>query len=558
MKKLLVILVTSLILFSCTEDFITKQPLGVESNISFYQNIDNCELAVNAIYDPLGWEQDGNSYYQIGMLMLGDMRSDDTEKGGGNDVLQYPDDQPAFHDICTFTATPLNGYAKSLWSFIYIGISRANAMLDGSKGFSEDDSEYSKYVRLCAEARFLRAMYYFDLVRIWGPVPLLKNAISPADAVNIGNRADGDDAQGTKQMLAIYEFIISELEAIQNDLPWIYGSEDLGRVTAAAAKSLLAKAYLYKADIFGNLDNEYEKSYLAAKEVIENGTYGLEEKYQDAFDVNMEYEYSKEYIFAVQFVSGGTTQRGGEGSLRPVYLLPRFFVDKDGVHKKSDPEYGYGFNMPRQDLVDAFNPNDPRLDMIVSVGDSLYCTPFNTANPAWWRIGKVDINTGHYCLKGTVNYSILKQYGQTVGKNIPVIRFAEVLLIAAEAGFKDGDYKAQALSYVNELRLRARNSNRIMNDYNDYTYIPGTVPADLKAITLNDIKNERRLELYGEGHRFFDIIRWGDADQIMSSITSDIAGYPVLWNSEQLGRLPIPQSEISLHSGGNLKQNPGY
>src|SRR5690606_15183853 len=115
------------------------------------------------------------------------------------------------------------------------------------------------------------------------------------------------------------------------------------------------------------------------------------------------------------------------------------------------------------------------------------------------------------CMKGSVNYEIFKAFdSQVIGKNIPVIRYAEVLLIAAEAGFKDGDYKSQALSYVNELRLRARNSNRIVNDYNDYTYIPGTVPADLPAITLNDIKKERRLELYCEGHRYFDLVRWGD------------------------------------------------
>ena len=97
MKKLLVILSTSFVLFSCTEDFIDKQPLGVETNVIFYDKVENSELAVNAIYDPLGWE----SMYQVGMMALGDMTSDDTEKGGGDNVLQYKSDQGALFEIVT-------------------------------------------------------------------------------------------------------------------------------------------------------------------------------------------------------------------------------------------------------------------------------------------------------------------------------------------------------------------------------------------------------------------------------------------------------------------------
>ena len=552
MKKILGILVTSFVLFSCTEDFINKQPLGVETNVIFYDKVENCELAVNAIYDPLGWE----SMYQVGMMALGDMTSDDAEKGGGDNVLQYKSDQGAIFDIVTFTVNPINGYLADIWDASYIGIARANAMLDATNKIDATNDDYQTFKRLRGEARFLRALYYFDLVRIYGPVPLLKQAIAPADAIDVGNRADGDDAQGTKQVKAIYDFIIEELEAIQNDVPWTYNADNYGRVTAAAAKALLAKAYLYKADIFSNSDNEYEKAYLAAKEVLDNESYGLEAKYQDIFDLNLENESSKEFIFTIQFTSGSSTLRGGEGSIRPIYVTPRFFINAQGKPEKKDG-YGYGFNIPRQDLIDAFDANDPRLDMVLAEGDSLYCNAFGS--PQWTKIAKVDWNTGYYCMKGSVNYEQFAGFNtQVIGKNIPVIRYADVMLIAAEAGFKDGGYKAEALKYVNDIRKRARESKRVLNAYNDYTYSVGTVPADLSAITLDDIKKERRLELYCEGHRFFDLVRWGDADAILGAITKDVAGYPVLWNPATLGRMPIPQAQINLHTGGKLVQNPGY
>lgn len=564
MKKILLISLSALVLISCTEDFITKEPLAMITNVTFYDNPQNCELAVNAIYDPLGWQ----NMYQVAAFAYGDVASDDTEKGGGNSVADYPTDQADMNPIATHTATPLNTYLRDWWEYAYIGIARANEMIYRT-GDLVTGEHAAHYRRMRGEARFLRAFYYFDLVRLFGPVPLVTQPISPLNAENIGNRADGDDAAGNKQVEAIYNFIISELNAIQNDIPWVYNTENRGRVTAGAAKALLAKVYLFKADLLGEKDGEYKKAYDLAVEVINNGTHELEPMFHDLFDMALDNEYNKEVIFAIQFTSGTETLRGEEGNIRPVYTSPRIFVNPANGQNAVRDGYGYGFNMPRQDLVDAFDPLDPRLDLIIAAGDSLLCTAFSPTTIAWYAIGKVNWNTGFYSLKGTVNYDVFAAFdSQVIGKNIPVIRLGEVYLLAAEAAFKNND-PANALKYVNDIRERARNSaaasipnvrgafykNRIAAGL---VGSPSQPPVALTAITLDDIKLERRLELFTEGHRFFDLVRWGDADAVLGAITQDVAGYPIQWSPAKLGRWPIPHTQITLHTGGNLIQNPGY
>ncbi|MFO7869541.1 MAG: RagB/SusD family nutrient uptake outer membrane protein [Bacteroidales bacterium] len=564
MRKILLISVISFVLFSCTEDFVTKDPIGTLSNTTLYENPNNCELAVNAIYDPLGWEK----MYQVGMFAIGDVASDDTEKGGGNNVSDYPNDQSDMYPISTHSVTPLNSYISTMWESSYIGIARANEMIFRTKDLVSGDNE-DLYKRMRGEARFLRAFYYFDMVRIWGPVPLIKEPLPPLEAENVGNRVSDDDTDGDMQMEEIYSFIIEELEAIKEDLPVSYDDDNAGRVTAGAVKALLAKAYLYKADIFGNNDNEYEKSFLLAQEVIDDDVYELEENYQEVFSLNLENEYSDEFVFSIQFKKSSKTLRNGEGSIKPLYTSARLFYTSSNNVSVEDT-YGYGFNMPRQDLVDEFDSKDPRLDMIIAENDSLFCDA-TTSDPSWARIAKTNFSTGYYNLKGTANWDKLDR-SQSVGKNIPVIRLAEVYLIAAEAGFKDGNYTNEALTYVNKIRERARQSS----DYNIETVrsqfqknrenvtIDGDhPPVDLSSITLDDIRLERRLELYGEGHRYFDLIRWSFDDDkygefILTNMTADVVGNPITFNPATEGRMPIPQTQINLHTGGNLKQNPGY
>ena len=180
----------------------------------------------------------------------------------------------------------------------------------------------------------------------------------------------------------------------------------------------------------------------------------------------------------------------------------------------------------------------------------------------WYDIGSVDWNTGYYCMKRTMASPLImsSKNTQCMEKNDILLRWADVLLIAAEAGVQCG-HAAEATTLLNELRTRANNSARTI-DYSVpgssdacYTYAPSSALSMLGTATLDDVKHERRVEMYGEGDRFWDLIRWDETEKFR---TEDISGYKFKYNPATLGRWPIPQAQIILHAGGNLKQNPGF
>lgn len=213
--------------------------------------------------------------------------------------------------------------------------------------------------------------------------------------------------------------------------------------------------------------------------------------------------------------------------------------------------------MPTQNLVDEFDPADPRLDMMYKPNDSIYFDLPSVGNPKWYKLYYPSYTTGYYCKKAGLNYDKFYSNPQASGKDIIVLRYADVILIAAEAAYK-AHHESEAVGYINQIRSRARNSKRTMTAFNTYTYAAGTIPANLSSVTLADIQSERRRELYCEAHRYFDVVRWGLDDDIFGAITEDVAGNPCSYNPNTLGRFPIPQNEIIYHSGGNLIQNPTY
>lgn len=549
MKKILMYITLSLALFACNDDFITKEPLGVSSDATYYEDPENCRLAVNAMYDPLGWQ----AIYSRNFMVF-DMLSDDCEKGG--DMLNYDADQADMHQMMQYNTTSLNPVVSNLWNAYYTIITRACAMLDKAP---ETDSDILK---MRAEARFLRAFAYFELVKIFGPVPLVKNVVSPDEAKNIGNRTDGDDkAKGTEQIKAIYEFIIAELDAIKGDLPSSYPTEEFGKVTSVAVKALLAKAYLFNKD--------YANAYAVSQELIgADPMANLEPVYHNIFNFELTNEQSSEVIFSIQMINSGGYDKQGDGTIKTLDMGPRAFVKNNVV--KLDVPFGYGLNIPSQTLVNAFSNGDPRLDLIAKANiDTLYL-PFFSTTPEWTMIGKHSKNTGYYSLKPFISYNVRKEASsnQALGKDIILIRWAEVLLNGAEAAFRSGN-TADALAWTNAVRTRARQSQRVTNnvDMNLCTYTTGSVPTNLGSITITDIKKEKQLELHCEnGTRYFDLVRWNDtndgdnidANTICGNLKTDLVGKTRNWSPSQLGRLPVPMTQLILHSGGNLIQNPGY
>ncbi len=577
MKKITIALIAVLGLYSCTEDFITKEPLGVSSTATYYNDPDQCQLAVNAIYDPIGWFELHDEY----LWKIGDICSDDAERGGANGMAVYTtgDDWDKSGQLSVFQATDRSTVMAGIWEASYKGIARANAMLDGCEG-----TDNAQIQTLRAEVRFLRAWYYFILTKTFGPVVLTTESVSPAVAEDLGNRAEGDDSEGSKAVRAQYDFIVSELEAIKSELP---ATAEEGKVTSGAARAFLAKAYLYRADICDN-PADYEKAYQTAYSLYteaDGSVYDLESHYQDVFDIYGEsHENSKEILFSVKMIGGSLYGHQGEGSIKPLYTAPRYYYDPVNKASQIEDGLGYGFAMPTQDLVDAFETGDARATMIVAspyknaevtasiaklkLDTAAWCKPSKIKIggnnvEGWYAIGAVNWSTGYYNMKNTQLSPVLINSGnntQVAGKDIILLRWADVMLIAAEAGVQSG-HEAQALALVNALRERARNSARTLDcnvsgtSDDCYTYAPAATPANLPSVTLEAVRNERRVEMYGEGERYWDLVRWGETSKFR---TQDISGYKFHYRDVTKGRWPIPQAEIILHAGGNLKQNPGY
>lgn len=557
MKKIAFLLIPILVLVSCTKDFIDRYPEGSESDLTYFDTEEQCRMAVNAIYDPLGWQ----NMYQRATEVL-DMLSDEAEKGGNPaNANAYATDMSDSYDLALYRANPTNTTSDKIWKTAYIIIARANSMLNRTA----DKESIPTYKKMRAEARFLRAYAYFDLVKMFGAVPLVTDVINPLEANKLSNREYGsvDD-----QIAAIYDFIISELDAIQGVLPMRPTSADFGQVSDAAVRAYLAKAYLYKGD--------FSNAYSVAQKLITEGesSYGLTPKYQQVFDFDKTAnEYTiQEIVFAVQYVPGGSDDsRNYESSIRTIDNNPRVFASASGVAVTNDA-IGYGLVIPTQTLVNAFEPGDPRLDMIAKSKET---SPSGIADSIYWagqwqKIGKManGLNTGNYSLKNFLNQA--STGGQMSGKDFILMRWAEVLLIGAEAAVRSGN-AGEAKEWINDIRERAQQSNCIQKNVTMAGWVFSPTPAAVPALlvgnpTITDVKIERQRELFCEsGTRYFDLLRWnatndGDgisADEILANLGVDIAGVQREWKPARRGFFPINIDQIRAQQG-NLVQNNGY
>jgi hypothetical protein len=562
MKKIAFLLIPILVLVSCTKDFIDKYPKGSESDLTYFDTEDQCRMAVNAIYDPLGWQ----NMYQRATEVL-DMLSDEAQKGGNpSNVNAYKADMSDSYDLALYRANPTNTTSDKIWKTAYIIIARANTMLNRTAA----KESIPVYKKMRAEARFLRAYAYFDLVKMFGAVPLVTDVINPLEANKLSNREYGSAAA---QIAAVYDYIISELEDIQGVLPMRPDAANFGQASDAAVRAYLAKAYLYRGGL-----GDFDKAYTIAQQLIIEGesSYGLTPRYQQVFDFDKIANEStiQEIVFAVQYVPGGTDDsRNYESSIRSIDNNPRVFVTTAGAVVTNDA-IGYGLVIPTQTLVNAFEAGDPRLDMIAKSKET---SPSGIADSIYWggqwqKIGKMTngLSTGNYSLKNFLNQA--SSGGQMSGKDFILMRWAEVLLIGAEAAARTGK-DADAITWINSIRERARNSKCTQKALTmaDWTFSTSDVPKNYDASEGNlvtVVKKERQKELFCEsGTRYFDLLRWNEtkgvdgdgisADEILKYLGPDIAGEQRDWNISRKGFFPINIDQIRAHQG-NLVQNEGY
>lgn len=485
-------LIFSLIMVSACEDFLDKPLQGELTQSSFPTSASDGLLATNAVYNILRI----NTYNQ-GLFPILDIMSDDGRKGSN------PDDAAStVGPYDNFTHIPIEGNIIRWWSTLYEGIKRANVVIEKVPGITMDNSQKNFYL---GQAYFLRALFYFDLVRAWGDVPLVTTS-SPAVGLPRASKTE------------VYDLIKNDLlQAIQflpekSTLPAI----DLGRATKGAAKSLIAKVYLFESDFV-----DAEKY---AMEVINSGQYDLEPNFEDA---NSEVgNLGVESIFEIVALPFENLAGGGNQ-----------YANTQGV--RGTPNRGWGFNRPSVNLQDSFEPNDPRLELtvirlgevldgVVIAGDGQ--TPDETRDA-----NNVLIETECYNQKvWTPGVNVPTAFGH----NRRMIRYADVLLIAAEA-LNQNNKPNEALVQLNKVRARARGGD-------------GAILADIvttdKTLLDNSIFSERRHELAMEGQRLWDLIRTGRAATVLGPL-----GFAV--NKDEL--LPIPQSEMDL-TQNSWDQNPGW
>lgn len=489
--KVLILTVIISIASSC-DDFLDKPLQGQLTQENFPKSPQDALLATNAVYNTLRI----NSYNQ-GLFPILDIMSDDGRKGSN------PDDAAStVGPYETFDHIPTEGNISRWWNTLYEGVKRANVVIENVPLIAMDDDLKNRYV---GEAKFLRALFYFDLVRAWGGVPLVTTTEPPLDLT-----------RSTAEQ--IYSLIQEDLIEAIGFLPEKsdYPAADKGRATKGAARALLAKVYLFQ--------NDWPNAEKYALEVINSGQYSLESDFENA---NSETgRHGVESVFEVGALPEESLNSGGNQ-----------YGNVQGV--RGSPNRGWGFNRPTIDLQNSFETDDPRLeatviylgeviDGVTIVGDGL--TPDVTEDDE----GNI------------IEIECYNQKVWTPGINVPtqfnhnrrILRYADVLLMAAEA-LNENNKSADALPHLNEVRERARGGNAaILPD------ITTTDQAELRDLILE----ERRHELALEGHRFWDLVRTGRAVAVLG---------PLGFEEGKHELLPIPQVEIDL-TNNRIKQNPKW
>ncbi len=482
-KVAALILAALLVTTACNEEFLDVAPQGEQPDEQFWVSADDAAKAVNAMYANLrGWTQ--VAFAAIAIESLG---SDNTEKGSS------ASDATFLNNFDNYSATATEGQILDFWTGQYQSINLANQVLDNVPAISMDENLKRRYF---AEAKFIRAYAYFRLVRAFGGVPLRLHVPEDASQYNL--------PRATKE--EVYAAIEQDLTEAASVLPQSYTGADIGRATKGAALALHAKVSMYQ--------GKWQQVLDLTNQVMGLG-YSLFPDFQELFRV--ENENNQESIFEIQaaVIPGNPDASNSQ------------YSQVQGV--RGSVGGGWGFNVPTADLAAAFEEGDPRRDAtIIFRGET---TPQGDAIPA----------TGDNPMYNEKSYVPFSQYvaGYTEGaqQNIRVLRYADVLLMNAEANNELGNTEA-ALVSLEMVRARARGGdNSVLPE------VTTTSQAELRAA----IWHERRVELAMEFDRYFDVIRQGRGEEIFG---------PLGWEPHN-EVWPIPVTEINL-SSGMLQQNPGY
>ena len=474
-----------LTLTACEEDFIGRDPVYSIDSENYFNTPADYDNALIAAYDLLQ-----PTYLNV---LMGEIASDNTLAGGesANDVI-------GFQQVDDMIHTPVNDQIDDLWDWMFAGVNRATFLLE-----FQDNLDFEGKQQILAEARFLRAYYNFELVKWFGPIP-----IKPEARFALGDETSLPRAPVSE----VYALIESDLMAAIPDLA--VTAPQVGRVSKGAAQALLGKAYLYQ--------EQYQEAATVLQEVINSGNYSLPTDYAGIFEQSGENGAGS--VFEVQYTDA---EGAGFGCLQ--CSEGNIAVGFNGIRNYTGPVFdgGYSFNVPTQEAYDAYEAGDARRDVAILDIEAWAAETGASYGTGYEHTGY--FNRKYLARKGDSN---IGDQNLTNPNNYRAIRYADVLLMAAEALNATGN-DAQAREYLNLVRRRA------FGDEDHDISASGNALRDF-------ILRERRLELVGEGHRFFDLVRTGRAAAEIDNFT---AGKNELF--------PVPFEEIQF-SNGNWTQNPGY
>lgn len=504
MKKIINVTLLSIFVlagFACNDGVtdLNKEPLGEPSSSTLYTTEDGINKLLNGAYaQTRAW-----GFCGFGRFVAKEVGSDDTNPGSS------PADGsvPRMEQVNNFTYLASQGDLRTYYEGLYTLVARANIVINNAPDVEMDEELQARYI---AEAKFLRALAYFNLVRGWGGVSIYTEVPpDPEQASEVIPRSPEAD---------VYSLIISDLEeAIQNlPLKSGYPDSEMGRATRGAAQTMLAQVYLFQQD--------YTNALNYAMEVINSGEYQLADTYNQNFDV--QHENGPESIFEVQFIT------------REEQDISNEWNKWQGVRGTGS---GWGFFSPSEDLANAYEEGDPRRDHTIFFEGEAWPGTDGQEIPEWLD----DIEP-------RANQKTLLPKPWPVGypgnspRNVVVMRYADVLLMAAEANNELGN-TGDALMYLEMIRARAREG--------DSTVLP-EVTATGREELRHKIWQERRYELALEGYRYYDIMRYNEVESGYAKDLFDVLG-KTSFDPGKHTLFPIPQSEIDF-SGGQLQQNPGW
>ena len=482
-RLFLLVFITSAGFSACTDEFVDRDPVFTIDSENYFNSEADYYNALIGAYDLLQ-----ATYVNV---LLGEIASDNTLCGG-----ESATDVVGFQQIDDMIHNPVNDNLDDIWDWMFAGVQRANFLLE-----FQDKIDFEGKDIIIAEARFLRAYYNFELVKWFGAIPLKPNA----------RFAVGDETSIARSSVEeVYALIEEDLQFAANTLS--YTAPQVGRATKGSAQALLGKAYLFQ-DKFADAAN-------VLNELIRSDAYELVEDYNVIFE-NIG-ENGVESVFEIQYTDA---EGAGFGCLQ--CSEGNVAVGFNGIRNYSGPEFdsGFSFNVPTDEAYNAYEDGDIRRDIAI-----LNIVAWADDTGATFSEGFE--HTGYYNRKYIARQGDLNTGDQnlTNPNNYRAIRYADVLLMAAEALNRGSLDDALAQSYLNQVRERA-----------------GLDPLNLTGNNLLEaIYRDRRAELMGEGHRFFDLVRTGRAAQFIDGF---VAGKHELF--------PIPLEEIEF-SQGNWQQNPGY